>query len=150
MPDFQQAWYLNLLFRAWLNSDNPGYLPNDPDELWRLANARTRRFFQREGDAVTACFQATEDGKWLFNIKLLEVYEDQLKKWKGKRAREPLAAPSLTSLFDFALESKTTTPEVCNMRVTGDANCDDCKRSPVGICWTHYRVETKAARGATA
>src|SRR5580692_2289069 len=37
MKDYQQAWYLNLLFASWV-SERPGYLPDD-GQLWRLANA---------------------------------------------------------------------------------------------------------------
>src|ERR1700730_18329041 len=43
LKDYQQAWYLNLLFASWV-SERPGYLPDD-GQLWRLANARTRQFF---------------------------------------------------------------------------------------------------------
>jgi len=46
LKDYQQAWYLNLLFAAWI-SERPGYLPDD-GQLWRLANARTRQFFEKE------------------------------------------------------------------------------------------------------
>jgi hypothetical protein len=41
LKDYQQAWYLNLLFASWV-SERPGYLPDD-GQLWRLANARTQR-----------------------------------------------------------------------------------------------------------
>ena len=85
MPDYKQAWYLNLLFRCWLNSDNPGYLPNDPERLWMLANARTKTFFQREASEVLACFRVSADGRWLSNAKLLEVYERQLKEYLKRR-----------------------------------------------------------------
>src|SRR5262249_21322524 len=39
LKDYQQAWFLNLLFASWI-SERPGYLPDD-GQLWRLANART-------------------------------------------------------------------------------------------------------------
>ena len=46
MKDYQQAWYLNLLFASWV-SERPGYFPDD-GQLWHLANARTRRLFEKE------------------------------------------------------------------------------------------------------
>ena len=50
LKDFQQAWFMNLLFAAWV-SERPGYLRDD-GQLWRLANARTRRAnFHRSGGA---------------------------------------------------------------------------------------------------
>ena len=50
MKDYQQAWYLNLIFASWV-SERPGYLPDD-GQLWRLANARTRQFFEKECEPV--------------------------------------------------------------------------------------------------
>ena len=35
LKDYQQAWFLNLLFASWI-SERPGYLPDD-GQLWRLA-----------------------------------------------------------------------------------------------------------------
>ena len=46
LKDYQQAWYLNLLFASWI-SERPGYLPDD-GQLWRLANARTQQYFDKE------------------------------------------------------------------------------------------------------
>jgi hypothetical protein len=50
MKDYQQAWYLNLLFASWV-SERLGYLPDD-GQLWRLANARTRQFFEKECEPI--------------------------------------------------------------------------------------------------
>ena len=44
LKDYQQAWFLNLLFASW-QSEQAVYLPDD-GQLWRLANARTRQFFE--------------------------------------------------------------------------------------------------------
>ena len=68
LKDYQQAWYLNLLFAAWV-SERPGYLPDD-GQLWRLANARTRQFFEKEFEPVMRMFEregpTTDGAVWIY------------------------------------------------------------------------------------
>lgn len=94
MKDYQQGWYLNLLFES-AKSERPGYLKLN-GRLWRLANARTEQFFNRENAAVLACFKSREiDGEsWISNEKMLEV----LNKIFPQLPQEDLKVPSLLSL----------------------------------------------------
>ncbi len=69
MKDYHQAWFLNLLFASWV-SERPGYLPDD-GQLWRLANARTRQFFEKESAPVMGMFEhegtITDGVVWIYN-----------------------------------------------------------------------------------
>ena len=89
LKDYHQAWYLNLLFASWI-SDRPGYLPDD-GQLWRLANARTRQFFEKECEPVLCMFEregSTTDGAvWIYNRAMVEIYEEQVLKFHKKRAK---------------------------------------------------------------
>jgi hypothetical protein len=123
MPDTKQAWYLNLLINEWLNSENPGYLPNDPDRLYTLANARTKSFFCREGAVVLACFQVSSDRRWLFNARLLDVYEKQLVKYWRLKKRPPAPEGASSSLSDFDLTKSETKEE---LRKEFDSKCEKC------------------------
>ena len=40
----QCGWFINLLAHCW-DSDQPGTLPDDPDLLWRMAKAESRKEF---------------------------------------------------------------------------------------------------------
>ena len=79
--DDQEKWYLRLLLQAWKNSAKPCHLPNEPERLATLAGVsavspeRVRAWRDR-GPAVLRKFVSSEDGKWLFSPKQLEVYED--------------------------------------------------------------------------
>ena len=55
MSPTQRGYYIQLLAHAW-DSDRPGYLPNDPALLWKLAGARSRESFERESALVLAQF----------------------------------------------------------------------------------------------
>src|SRR6202451_1153757 len=55
LKDYQQAWYLNLLFASWV-SERPGYLPDD-GQLWRLGTPRTRQFFKKEAEPILCMFE---------------------------------------------------------------------------------------------
>jgi hypothetical protein len=125
MPDYKQAWYLNLLFRSWLNSDNPGYLPNDPERLWMLANARTKTFFQREAVEVMACFQVSADGRSIFNSKLLQVYEKQLQEYLKRKP--PRVSESL-SISRFDVDSKKTKEEIRPELTAGEIDRRELER----------------------
>lgn len=80
--DDQEKWYLRLLLQAWKNSANPCHLPNEPERLMTLAGVsaaspiRVRAWRDRSA-AVLRKFVTSEDGKWLYNSKQLEVYLQQ-------------------------------------------------------------------------
>ena len=97
MKDYQQAWYLNLLFASW-DSPTPGYLADD-GQLWRLANALDGPFFLKRAGPVMACFERTTiDGRpHLFNRRLLKIVQEQLKVIENKQSRKQI--PSSLLLF---------------------------------------------------
>jgi hypothetical protein len=104
LKDFQQAWYLNLLFAAW-GSERPGYLPDD-GQLWRLANARTRQFFENEGEPVLRMFEregtTTDDAVWIYHRALLQIYDEQVLKFHKKRRKSSkFTDDNNTSYLDF-------------------------------------------------
>ena len=104
MSDYQFGWYLKLLLRS-TRSARLGYLPLD-GQLWRLAGARSRTFFEQENARVMACFRIRQfDGlDWIYNQKLLSVLEDQSNKYRRKSS---LISPVLS---DFDLGRSTSKP----------------------------------------
>lgn len=88
LPDFQFCWYWKLLTEA-ADSDIPGYLVNDVRTLWRLAGARTEKFFRERGgmELVARYFSRTDDGLHIYNGKLLEVLHEQMSKLTKRRRR---------------------------------------------------------------
>lgn len=98
MKDYQQGWYFNLLIES-VDSEMPGYLPDD-GQLWELANATSRRFFEKESAPVMACFKSRQiDGRvWIYNAKLLKVYEEQIHKLAQNSTRRKVKIPLLSSI----------------------------------------------------
>jgi len=90
MQDFQQGWYINLLLRC-TRSEPLGYLRMDSN-LWTIAGARRRDFWESHKSAVLACFKVREmEGhRWIYNERLLSVMEVQSKKYR-KKPRESLS-----------------------------------------------------------
>ena len=139
LHDFQQAWYLNLLFASWV-SDRPGYLPDD-GQLWRLANARTRQFFEKEGAPVLCMFEregSTTDGVlWIYNRALLQIYDEQVLKFhKKKRKSSKSTDDSLTSYLDFegTLKKKENGREQCALH-------PESGLTQWGTCWACYSAK---------
>jgi hypothetical protein len=104
LKDYQQAWYLNMLFASWV-SERPGYLPDD-GQLWRLANARTRQFFEKECEPILCMFERegsmTDGAVWIYNRTLLEIYDEQVLKFhKRKRKSSKSTDDNTTSYLDF-------------------------------------------------
>lgn len=95
MQDFEFGWYSKLLIEL-ADSDLPGYLPNDVRTLWRLAGARTEKFFRERGgmELVARYFSRTDDGLWIYNRRMLEVLHEQGKKMT-KRRNKSLSSLSL-------------------------------------------------------
>ena len=110
MQDYQQAWYLNLIMHS-VRSSHPGYLRLDGD-LWRLANARTKQFFERENAVVMACFRRREiTGEvWIYNERLLRTLEDQESKFYRRAGpKKPSSSPSPS---DCSEEESKATPNL--------------------------------------
>ena len=136
LKDFQQAWYLNLLFAAWL-SERPGYLPDD-GQLWRLANARTCQFFQKEAEPVLCMFEreglATDGRVWIYHRVLLQIYDEQVLKFhKRKRKSSKFTDDGNTSYLDFegTLNKKENGREGCTRH-------PESGLTPRGVCWGCY------------
>lgn len=96
MKDYQRGWYIQLLLRS-TRSERLGYLPLD-GQLWKLAGAHGRDFFEQRNAAVMACFKVIQfDGtEWIYNPKLLGVMEDQSKKYYRKKKPDSLISPTLS------------------------------------------------------
>ena len=136
LKDFQQAWYLNLLFAAWL-SERPGYLPDD-GQLWRLANARTRQYFEKEAGPVLCMFEregsATDGAVWIYHRVMLQIYDEQVLKFhKRKRKSSKSTDDGNTSYLDFegTLSKKENGREGC-------ARHPESGLTQWGTCWSCY------------
>jgi hypothetical protein len=136
LQDYQQAWYLNLLAEAWV-SERPGYLL-DNEQLWRLANARTRQFFEKERKPVTAgMFESegpTTDGAvWIYSRALVEIYDEQVLKFhKRKRKSSQFTDDRQASFLDF---------EGTLRKENGREKCELHPHSGLtewGTCWACY------------
>jgi hypothetical protein len=145
LKDYQQAWFLNLLFASW-QSERPGYLPDD-GQLWRLANARTRQFFEKEADAVLCMFEregSTTDGVcWIYHQALVEIYDEQVLKFHKKRQRYSKSTiDNGTSYLDFegTLNKKENGKEECAIHPGSGL-------TQWGTCWGCYAEKHASAAG---
>ena len=135
MKDYQQAWFLNLLFASWV-SERPGYLPDD-GQLWRLANARAY-FFEKECGPVMCMFERegpTVDGVvWIYNRNLVQIYDEQVLKFhKKKRKSTKSTDDGMTSYLDFegTLKKRENGREEC-------ARHPESGLTQWGTCWACY------------
>ncbi len=106
--DYQFGWYWKLIVESY-DSPNPGYLPNDGSVLWQLAGARTKAYFQREGQSVLSRFHGrTEDGVWIYHPVVLEVVNNQrLKLSKTKSSRRSSSLSLSLSVVDVDVVFET-------------------------------------------
>lgn len=103
LDDYQFGWYMKLLI-ALADSDVPGYLVNDVRTLWRVAGARTEKFFRERGgmELVARYFSRTDDGLHIYNERMLEVLHEQMKKLTRRRKATTVSLSfSLSSVPDF-------------------------------------------------
>jgi len=141
LKDYQQAWFLNLLFAAWV-SERPGYLLDD-GQLWRLANAQRRYFFDKEAEPVLAMFERegsmTDGGVWIYNRSLLKIYDEQVLKFhKRKRKSSKSTEDENTSYLDFEGTLK---------KQNARERCEILPQSGLtewGTCWGCYRERCSA------
>jgi hypothetical protein len=135
LKDYQQAWYLNLLFACWV-SNRPGYLLDD-GQLWRLANARTRQFFEKECEPVLRMFEregtTIDNGLWIYNRVILEIYDEQVLKFhKRKRKSSKSTNDETTSYLDFeGTLGKKDGREECSLH-------PESGLTQWGTCWACY------------
>jgi hypothetical protein len=147
MKDYHQAWYLNLIFASWI-SDRPGYLLDD-GQLWRLANARTRQFFEKEREPVLRMFEregSTTDGAvWIYNRAMVEIYEEQVLKFHRKKRKSSKSTDDgLTSYLDFEGTLKKE-----NARERQEcALHPESGRTQWGTCWACYTAKYSGERQA--
>jgi hypothetical protein len=82
MKDFQRGWYIQLLLRC-TRSEPLGYLRMDSN-LWTIAGARRKDYWDAHGACVLACFKVREmEGhRWIYNERLLSVMEMQSRKYR--------------------------------------------------------------------
>jgi hypothetical protein len=138
LKDFQQAWYLNLLFESWI-STRPGYLP-DNGQLWRLANARTRQYFEKESAPLMCMFEregsTTDDAVWIYNPTLVEIYNEQVLKFHRRRSKSSKSTDdNATSYLDFEDTLK---------KENGRQECalhPDSGLTQWGTCWGCYSAK---------
>lgn len=85
MKDNQLGWYIKLRLSAWQNG---GTLPADPEKLWRLAGARSRRSFEKDCALVLASYERVTLGgeERLIDRELAAQYAETLDKWLIKKA----------------------------------------------------------------
>jgi len=136
LKDYQQAWFLNLLFASWI-SERPGYLPDD-GQLWRLANAQRQYFFEKECGPVMCMFQregsVADGGVWIYNPAMLKIYDEQVLKFHKKtRKSSKFTQEDNASYLDF---------EGTLRKENGRARCETHPQSGLtewGTCWGCYR-----------
>lgn|SRR6266568_638536 len=146
--EFQRDWFNTLRDAMFDNLEMQGYLLKT-DDLWRIAGARTRAFWNANCAAVMACFgSATVSGQEVIFLRSqLEVMDEQREKLRGtKRAR---AGPSHSqSVFDFEVQQQnqpvaTSVCEVSNERKPSASERDrETKRNSIAAI-------TKNLGGAT-
>jgi uncharacterized protein YdaU (DUF1376 family) len=138
LKDYQQAWYFNLLFASWI-SERPGYLPDD-GQLWRLANARTRQYFDKEGEPVMSMFEregsTTDGGIWIYNRVLLKIYDEQVLKFHRKMKKSKKSTlDENTSYLDFeGILKKENGRQECALH-------PESGLTQWGTCWECYATK---------
>jgi hypothetical protein len=124
LKDYQRSWFEELCWASLDQTEMQGYLPMTAD-LWRLAGAHCRDFWDKQKSAVLACFEcATVVGQEvIFYPPLIEIINLQRKKIGNRKRRvsdeeissisigihrgggSPLSLSS-QSVFDFDLKKK--------------------------------------------
>jgi hypothetical protein len=110
MTDFQRGWYWQILLKM-TRSKPIGYLRLDDGQLWTLAGAHSRQYWETHAALVLACFKVAEfDGhRWIYNQKLLDVLQEQQEKHdnavqRGKRKKNSSSASSSSSSVSYSRE----------------------------------------------
>jgi hypothetical protein len=121
--DQKWCWYWKLLIQQARGEGTgvPGYLPNDNDRLWRIAGARRRWFFEEKGgrELLQRHFRSTEDGRWIYNPKMLEIVTKALAKQQKAKGDEKLDSP-LSLCRDFDVGFGVVLTDIEELKAIGD------------------------------
>jgi hypothetical protein len=106
LEDYQYGWLCRLRSHAHARE---GYLPTDVSELWRLAGAKTMRYFEEKSQSVLAYFDGrTVDGLRMFNSFDLRELKECRKKLRLPEEDMSLSLPGIgVSLVDPEDQSVT-------------------------------------------
>lgn len=90
MKDFQRGWYIQLLLLMTRAKPHIGYLPLD-GQLWKLAGAHSKRYWENQSALVLACFKVREIGgaQWIYNERLLAELQEQSQKVEMNLLQNP-------------------------------------------------------------
>lgn len=105
LKDFQRSWFDELNLEALANREMQGYLVVSVD-LWRIAGAHNREYFQKHSSAVLACFSRATmaDREVIFFPPLIELIRTQLAKIHRENTHPVHSSDSLQfSLFSSDL-----------------------------------------------
>lgn len=115
MTPAQRGYYMHLLCHAW-DSDRPGYLPDDPALLWKLAGATSRESFERESALVLAEFPKAGRGVRA-NKRLVNERRSQI-----ARSEQFSRSGSAGAAAKWGASRGTTTPSVAAKSQVGDSS----------------------------
>src|SRR6266849_1461936 len=157
MSPSQRSYYFDLLCHAWL-SDRPGFIPNDPDLLWRLARAKSREAFEREADLVLAQFRKGKRGE-LFHPRLTQERRAQERRksdmskrgaagakarWNSKIDGTRNAQAMLTDGSASASAYASASASAKSNSKSSTATLDDLKKSFLSKCHDPQGIVTAA------
>jgi hypothetical protein len=121
--DHKWCWYWKLLIQQARGEGTgvPGYLPNDNDRLWRIAGARRRWFFEEKGgrELLQRHFRSTEDGRWIYNPKMLEIVTKAIAKQQKTQGESKLDSSVCVS-NDFDVGFDVVLTDIEELKVIGD------------------------------
>lgn len=145
MTDFQRGWYWSLIIES-VRSERPGYLRLN-ENLWRLAGARSKQFFERENAVVLACFEGREiEGEaWVCSGRLVRTLEEQAQKYRKKVdgfAPSIERFPKKALSASLGLGSQVLSREKPELREEPDKHCQKCGGTGVWIHGAHKREVT--------
>jgi len=125
MSATQRGIYISLLSWSWMNSDNPCHLPNEENELRPLCGWVPEDEWEKSFSRVKRHFEVTEDNLWLFNKKLLGIFNDStdlfLKKQERTRAAREARSKTQEEVEadNDSKPPRTFSPEVENLFSVG-------------------------------
>lgn len=147
LRDFQRSWFTELRDAMFENAEMQGYLPKTGD-LWRVAGAHDRAFFERNCAAVMACFNSrhlNDDQEVIFYPPLLDLIDSQREKLRGnRRARESPSNSFSQSAFDFEVQKQNQSESVPAKPVQSAPTCRSCKGTGIITAFWSARIVQRA------
>lgn len=161
MTPTQRGYYIMLLAHAW-DSDNPGELENNPNLLWRLAGAGSKKEFDKVSPLVLAQFDVGVNGN-LINSKLKKINLERRKFLRkqsvnGKRGGAPKG--NINALKDLTENPESTQNQPKTSSSSSSSSSFALEVEPKALpqetltafddFWSHYpkRVGKQEARKA--